>query len=264
MHKYRRTEPRAHKESLKAVPITALASDPAPALFNGSKRRSINNPETKLAHQSITAWLNGSEPWFRTIGDNYDYGESKLRILALLTRVQFLLARFGEQEAKLFPWAAGRGGKQPSLPYPPDFYTTFPNIERLMDEYATVPYLAYQPNSRLWAIGQKPANPSQRPYGEVMAAHGVLEMVRCGAIDRMRQCKRKGCQRWFYAVRLDSVTCSDPCKKKYWREPEMKQLRSETNSKNHGLRQQGIGELQRDKKRTAVPQRKGSNAKAAK
>jgi hypothetical protein len=49
------------------------------------------------------------------------------------------------------------------------------------------------------------------PAGETAAAHGLIELVRCDCIDRLRTCE---CGRWYYAKRADGIACSDSCRKR--------------------------------------------------
>jgi hypothetical protein len=107
-----------------------------------------------------------------------------------------------------------------------------------------LPYLAFQPSSKLWGLGQWPVGltdtvhnglmqilqPTFRPYGEVMAAHGILELARSRALNRVMQCD---CGIWFFAKRIDGVACSGTCRKRiHDRKPEVIERRKSKARKN--------------------------------
>jgi hypothetical protein len=198
------------------------------AIFERSRSRSLNCPEVAQAHESLTTWLNGENPWeSHRPASERNNPESTHRILALFELVR-RLTRPDYEQGTLKMWFA----QEELLPNMRRTYR-FLEIESRMQQYATVPYLAFQRPGRRWGVGQWPAghSPDQmtkpqqtfRPYGEVMAAHGILELARHQALARVRQCE---CKRWYFAKREDGVACSDTCRKRiYDQKPEVKNKR---------------------------------------
>jgi hypothetical protein len=220
MNKRRETERNMPKSSC-VMPIDPWDD----AIFERSRSRSLNCPEIAHAHRSLTTWLNGETGWEANgVANERNSPESTHRILALFE----LVRRYAtEYEA---------GGAGTELPFPVTQRSIrFLEIENLMQQYATVPYLAFQAPRRIWGVGQWPVRHSPnemsaaephaafRPYGEVLAAHGILELARRQALSRIRQC---GCKRWYFAKREDGVACSDTCRRRiHDQKPEVKDER---------------------------------------
>lgn len=230
MRKHRETKKTTG--SLKLLPITALSRDSREVIFRRSKSRSVNSPEVALAHESLTEWLNG-ENSYEGIDPNYrNCPESSRRILDLLKLVSKVVAELERKAPTLYPFFY-RKSPEPSPIEEHAAIVHFGAISAALVDYATVPYLAFQPSSKLWGLGHWPVGlsgkahngmmqqlqPTFRPYGEVMAAHAILELVRSGALHRIKQCD---CGLWFFMKRRDGVACSDRCRKRiHDRKPEV-------------------------------------------
>lgn len=226
------------------LPITALSRDSGSTIFRRSRSRSINTPGVALAHESLTGWLNGDDSWTEVAPEYRNSDESRERILDLLKLVRDVIAEFErlapERYANFYalPPKPGWSGEQRLIVH-------FGAISRALGEYATVPYLAFQPSSRLWGLGHWPVGYAEpfgrtapkpqrtfRPYGEVMAAHGILELARSEVLHRIKQCD---CGRWFFMKRRDGVACSDRCRKRiHDRKPEVIERRKKQARKNGG------------------------------
>lgn len=202
-------------------PILSMSQDHRLAIFRRSRSRSLNTPELAFAHESLTSWLNGENDW-QGIDEAYRNGpESIERISDLLALVKRETLAFEASAPDMYPYFYG----SVDAPTPLEkrgVIVQFSAISRAMSDYATVPFLAFQPKTKLWGIGQRPAGLGTpmsfgltgvrgRPYGEVMAAHGILVLARSGALDRIRRCD---CDRWYYAKRVDGVACSGTCRKR--------------------------------------------------
>jgi hypothetical protein len=241
MNRYRETNKIQRQRAKRAPglpPITAMSWDHRESIFARTRIRSVNTPEVKIAHQWLTGWLNGENSWEEIDPSYRNTPDSVERIRQLLELVTRVVTKFERQAPTSYPDSYG----VPTNEAPKRKKGTivhFGEISRALADYATVPYLAYQPNSRLWGIGHWPVGdpkkpeigiipvlrPTKRPYGEVMAAHGILELVRSNALSRIRQCD---CGRWFFALRTDGVACSDTCRKRiHDQKPEVKRRRKE-------------------------------------
>jgi hypothetical protein len=246
MDNYRETK-EVNLQRAKGVPgfspITSLSRDHRASIFVRTRSRSVNSPEVKIAHQALTEWLNGENSW-EEIDSNYrNTPESTERIRQLFELVTRVVAEFERQAPVLYPhfYATPKSedhGREKGL------IVLFGEISRAIADYATVPYLAFQPSSKTWGVGHWPAEsagaqgsgtihsirPIHRPYGEVMAAHGILELVRNNALTRIRRCD---CGRWFFALRIDGVACSDTCRKRiHDQKPEVKKRRKDKAKNN--------------------------------
>jgi hypothetical protein len=246
MRKYRETkkaESQKVERTLGFSPITLMSRDHRESIFARTRRRSVNGPEVKIAHQSLTEWLNGENSW-EEIDRNYrNTPDSTERIRHLFELVTNVVSEFERQAPTLYPNSYGRSTNE-DRKRESEVIVHFGEISKALADYATVPYLAFQPSSKLWGLGHWPAWPTDgpdigmipfvrgtnRPYGEVMAAHGILELVRSNALSRIRQCD---CGRWFFASRIDGVACSDTCRKRiHDQKPEVKKRRRDKAKKN--------------------------------
>ncbi len=228
MRKHRETEKNA--ALIELLPITALSRDNSEAIFRRSRSRSVNTPEVTLAHGSLTEWLNGENSYEGIASEYRNSPESSGRILDLLKLVRKVVTRFEREAPEMYPYSYG---KSPKASWSEErIVVHFGAISRALADYATVPYIAFQPSSKLWGLGHWPVGlggpfnstmqklqPTFRPYGEVMAAHAILELVRSGALHRVKQCD---CGRWFFMKRRDGVACSNTCRKRiHDRKPEV-------------------------------------------
>lgn len=246
MRRYRETknfELRKAGRTLGFAPITSMSRDHRDSIFARTRSRSINSPEVKIAHQALTEWLNGDNSWEEIDPGYRNTPDSTDRIRQLLGLVTSVTTEFGRQAPTLYPNSYGIStNKDPRREK--ETIVHFGAISKALADYATVPYLAFQPNSKSWGIGHWPVadpdtpdlgmipvlRPTKRPYGEVMAAHGILELVRSNALSRIRQCD---CGRWFFALRIDGVACSDTCRKRiHDQKPEVKKRRKDKAKKN--------------------------------
>jgi hypothetical protein len=214
------------KKVKEPSPIHAMSMDHRETIFRRSRARSLNTPELALAHESLTSWLNGENAWPEIAEAYRNSPESIQRISDLLDLVRREVARFEASSPEMDRVNALTLGEEMIT----KLTVQFTSISRAMSDYATVPFLAFQPKTKLWAIGQWPAGLGEpgsygfcgergRPYGEVMAAHGILTLaaaadplrVKSRALDRIRRCD---CGRWYFAIRFDGVACSDRCRKR--------------------------------------------------
>lgn len=164
----------------------------------------------QIAQQSLIEWLNGVETGGQWTAENHSE-PSQTRILELLNLVKQCVA-----DAEAIP--KGR----PT--------TSFAAITRRMRPYASYPTLAFDPPRRRWATPQQPISTNRHPwdqfdageealdpadakypYGEVIAAHAILELVKMGALDRIRRCE---CGTWVFARTARHVSCSSRCRQK--------------------------------------------------
>jgi hypothetical protein len=230
MSKHRETK---RKEKLaELLPIMAMSRDHRASIFRRSRSRSMNSPEVALAHESLTEWLNeeNSSP---SIDLQYrNSSESTQRILDLLNLVRKVVTAFEQEAPEMYPYFYGKAA-EPHYSFEGQEIVHFGAISRALVDYATVPFLAFQMSTKLWGLGHSPVGlpgtvhngmmevlqPTLRPYGEVMAAHGILELARSEALHRIKQCD---CKRWFFMKRKDGVACSDTCRKRiHDRKPEV-------------------------------------------
>ena len=221
--------PQSWKNSkLPPIQLTALSRDRGLSVFPVTKRRSLNTPEVRLAHEWLTHWLNGTMNTGPELPDGYrNTPESRERLLALLNAVRDQLESFREHQLPYYP------NEKDEL-----LQTVFLEIAKLMRPYATVPLLLYHPKTKRWGLGLQAADPGLRPEGEVMAAHGILELARSEALDRLRICD---CDKWFFAKRKDGVACSDTCRKRiHDQKPEVKEKRQEKARNNLEIRSGNI------------------------
>jgi hypothetical protein len=246
MSKYRETkkaESEAARRTLGFSPITSMSWDHRESIFARTRSRSVNTPEVRIAHQSLTEWLNG-ENSSENIDSNYrNTPDSTERIRRLFELVTSVVASFEREAPRRYPNSYGvLTDKDPGREK--KIIVQFGEISRALVDYATVPFLAFRPSSKSWGFGHSPVGhpelqgsemipsikPTHRPYGEVMAAHGILELVRSNALTRIRQCD---CGRWFFALRSDGVACNDTCRKRiHDQKPEVKKRRKDKAKKN--------------------------------
>jgi hypothetical protein len=212
------------------LPITAMSSDHRATIFRRSRSRSLNSPELALAHESLTQWLNGENSGENIYPSYRNSPESTQRILKLFKLVRDVTTTFEQKAPVMYPYFYGKAAA-PSRIEEKDHTVQFDIISRALVDYATVPYLAFQPSTKLWGLGHWPVGlpdvayygpmevqPTLRPYGEVLAAHGILELARRRALSRIRECD---CGDWYFAKREDGVACSDTCRKRiHDRKPE--------------------------------------------
>lgn len=230
MSKHRKTRKPGRLPEL--LPISAMSRDHRATIFRRSRSRSINSPEVALAHESLTEWLNGENSSTCISPEYRNSPESIQRILDLLNLVRMVVTDFEQRAPTMYPHFYGRAS-EPSSRFSRDTIVHFGAISRALVDYATVPYLAFQPSSKLWGLGHWPVElsgcahngtlqvlqPTFRPYGEVMAAHGILELARTSLLCRIKQCD---CKRWFFMKRKDGVACSGTCRKRiHDRKPEV-------------------------------------------
>jgi hypothetical protein len=240
MSKQRKTERKTSraKKLPELRPTTAMGRDHYASIFRRTRSRSINSPEVAVAHEYLTDWLNGADS-LEVVAPQYrNSPESTERIRVLLELVRGVIAAFEK--------ASKTGVVDREIE--DALVVQFPGISRALVDYATVPYLAFQPSSKLWGLGHWPTGlrfpgsnlndigqvpqptSTLRPYGEVMAAHGILELARSGALSRIRQCD---CGRWFFAIKKNGVAHHRNCRQKiYDRKPEIIAKRKAQNKNN--------------------------------
>jgi len=219
------------------LPITAMSRDHRATIFRRSRSRSLNSPEVALAHESLTQWLNGENSWEYIAPQYRNSPESTQRILKLFNLVKRVITAFEQKAPAMYPYFYGKAPMPRGIGDGGGPTVQFGEISRAMVDYATVPYLAFQPSTKLWGLGHWPVGlageahngamqilpPALRPYGEVLAAHGILELARRGALSRIRECD---CKKWYFAKREDGVACSDTCRKRiHDRKPEVVERR---------------------------------------
>lgn len=148
---------------------------------------------------------------------------------------------------------------------PDEFHFMMP-VTRLMRQYATYPTFFLHPksgvlgvahqavatNGRPWDLELVVATldqlASEIPYGEVLAAHGIIELARLGKLDRVRLCRV--CPRWFFQGRSDAVTCSPGCRHKiYEQTPAYKERRRDIAKRNYKAKKNGVGAFASPKKK---------------
>jgi hypothetical protein len=227
------------RTSMKRQPLTVVSSEFEKVDFRRSPARSVVTPEVRAASEPLINWLNGEganrrNPAFR------NSSESTQRILSLLELVGDATDQI-DKEAKLRhpdvygrPQDEERNERLRNHSATTTFYGAF-------NDYVTVPYLVFNARRKQWGIGQWPlglpgvpgsditveeldklarfagAEPAPlnsqpwRPYGEVMAAHGILDLLRSGVLDRVRKCE---CGLWFLALRHDSKAHNATCRKR--------------------------------------------------
>jgi hypothetical protein len=256
MSKHRKTGKNENKQSEKFRELPPMMG--GGAIFRRSRSRSVNSPEVSLAHESLTAWLNGENSGEYIDAQYRNSPESTKRIFELFELVRSVTTAFEHQAPRLYPYAYGKTrepheAREEASQRRREMGTSvqFGAISAALADYATVPYLAFQPSTKLWGIGQWPVappgyhhngvmqmlQPTLRPYGEVMAAHGILELVRRCALCRIAFCV---CKRWYFKKRKDSVACSDTCRKLiHDRKPEVIERRRNKRKDNYKLHQSG-------------------------
>jgi hypothetical protein len=226
------------RKSLNPLLLTAMSTDFPKVIFQRSRTRSLNTPELRVAHEALTRWLNGEDkdhrnPHFR------NSPESAERVLNLLATTKQLTRKITEDANRFNSLTDGRHSRDSSGTR--RSWSVISTLQGLFNDYATVPFLAFQSPTKLWGVGHWPANlpgaagsdmteeelaafsngsyplaqktQSFRPYGEVMAAHGILELVRNNALERIRQCN---CKLWFFAVRKRTVAHAPTCRKRLY------------------------------------------------
>ena len=80
---------------------------------------------------------------------------------------------------------------------------------------------------------KRPARP-WRPFGEVLAAHGIFYLLACGVLSRIRRCH---CGLRSFAPQEQSISHSRLCSKRLFdQSPEQKQKRKKQNAHNYRVR----------------------------
>jgi hypothetical protein len=199
-------------------------------VFSEQKQRYINNPQVRAAHIALTSWLNGDYSSEGNSPDVRNTADSMQRILLILCELQFFLAKLEDQKGALYPEGAGGKPRNPGFKRVETYHARFPQLDKLLSDYAVVPQLVFEPKSARWGVVHQPAL-SSRPHGEVMAAFGLLELVRAGCLARVKRCD---CGRWYFARKFDSVSCGqNRCRQRvYDQKPEVKERKKANREKN--------------------------------
>lgn len=200
-------------------------------MFIEQRGRSLIPPVARIAHQALTYWLNDEDPPGVDVRPDLAHPpESTERIKGLLALVRATIQHL-ESPAGSYRQKVAEMWRITNLT------VTLLDIDHAYQDYATAPYLVYQARTGLYGIGQKPVAKegsetynvigvefTHRPQGEVMAAHGILELARCGLLDRIRTCE---CGQWYFARKKDGVACSGTCRQRiHDRKPEVKARRA--------------------------------------
>jgi hypothetical protein len=184
----------------------------------------------------VTNWLN--EPpedpdypviWGRVFWDK----KSAKRILTLLKDFVAIL----EMLKKLSPNFDWRWGQRPdpkNLP-PEGFHELESKLNDQLRKYRIIPSFTAT-RGRQWVI-ENVVGDSPRPYGELVAAHSIIELAKLGLLSRIIKCD---CGKWYFARFQHQRCCSDACRRKlYEKTPAFKKARREYMRQYYWLKKSG-------------------------
>ncbi len=221
-----------HGKVDRASPLLGLDWDHTDAMSFVSRYRSIRSPEIQLAAEATTTWLNGQRVGSAAVPGSAEYEgwkntpASRARILQLF------------EQLKAAKEAASRQVVSPELvrKYPVMSLPSLALTRRTFMPYATAPMPVIDHRTGQIGVRQQPAS-GRYPFGEVLAAHGLLTLLQGDSLDLLRQCALPDCQRWFFAPRDKSFHCpGEACGQRARdRDPERKALRRASRTKNEPL-----------------------------
>ena len=211
-----------HGKVDRTSPLLGLDWDHTDAMSFVRRYRSIRSPEIQLAAEATTAWLNAQRVGSAAVPGSGEYEDwrntpaSRARILQLL------------ETLKAAKGAASRQHVHPDLvqKYP---VMAMPSLALTRDTflpYATSPMPVIDHRTGQIGVRQQPAS-RRYPFGEVLAAHGLLTLLQGGSLELLRRCNLPDCQKWFFAPRNKSEYCpGEACgQRDRDRDPERKALR---------------------------------------
>ena len=103
-------------------------------------------------------------------------------------------------------------------------------LYELLSKFEFHPEVTFEPREGMyrplvnWLPLYRPTARTGKELAALLGIQELMEVVKGGALDRLRRCTARDCQHWFYAHTNKKVVCSDSCRfRKYQSKQETKE-----------------------------------------
>jgi hypothetical protein len=158
-----------------------------------AKWRRSNLEAGLMGGENLAAWLN------RTPG--FDAERSRALVLEAI-RLVGEMNRLRTKGAPSYPDATRKGR---------DLSKAWRSLRSILDGLRPMTW-SVLPTAEGYAVELENPTPLEAAFAE------LREVTQAGLLDRLQQCRRDACRRWFMAGRADKGFCSSDCQEEYWSE----------------------------------------------